>query len=177
MSDIALVALITGSATFLAALCGASWTTITERVKARHARLAAEEQRRADALKARETALRAALAEVQSAVLKLGITLGIVLDMRLNGHARLDGEDLPTQIRQARTEYWAAKTAIRQLQPLCPPKAAERLEELSLAASHAFGYARSVAGPTASSEKVESDLESSLRALSDSLFANGQVPV
>ncbi|MEV0390430.1 hypothetical protein [Nonomuraea sp. NPDC050643] len=173
MPDIALVALITGGSTFLAALCGASWTTITERAKARQARLAAAEQRRAEWFEARDAALRAALAEAHAAVLKLGITLGIMLDMRLSGHARLDGEDLPTQIRQARTEYWAAKTAIRQLQPLCPAVAVERLEELSRAVSQAFEYARSVAGPTVSSEKVEADLESSLCALTGELFDNG----
>ncbi|GAA1013064.1 hypothetical protein Aple_016280 [Acrocarpospora pleiomorpha] len=174
MPETALVALITGGSAVLAALSGAGWSVVTERSKAKHARLAAAAQRDADRQDVRAAELRQAFADAQSAVLKLGLAVSVSLDMRASSNARLDGEDLPGQLRQARIDYHGAKAAIERLWPLCPSDCQEKIRELSNAATGAFSYARSVAGPTEVPEKVEAALEESLRALSDDIFP--QVP-
>ncbi|MEU7740688.1 hypothetical protein [Nonomuraea sp. NPDC049158] len=164
------MALITGSSAVLAALSGAAWSVVTERTRARHARVAARELRAAEREDASARELRTAFADAQTAVLQLGLTVGISLDMRSSRNARLDGEDLPAQLRLVRTEYLAAKVAIERLWPLCPPERHRKIKELSDAASEAFSYARSVGSPMAAAEKVEVDLQESLRALSDDIF-------
>lgn len=176
MPDTALVALITGASAVLAALSGAGWAMVTERLKAKQATRAAAEQRRADREDARAETLRTAFADAQSAVLRFGLTVSISLDMRTDRDARLDGEDLPGQFRQARVEYLAAAVAVERLWPLCPEGARERLEQLSAAVTRAFGHARSVSSPVVAGEEVEVALQRALRALSAEVFPPAPPP-
>jgi hypothetical protein len=170
MPPTALVALITGAAAVVAALSGAGWTMLTERLKARHAAKAAEVQRLATLEETQAETLRTAFTNAQSAVLRFGLTVSISLDMRSDRNARLDGEDLPGQIRQARVEYLAATDAVERLWPLCPVYARERIEQLSTGVTQAFSYARSVSSPTVPGEQVEEALRRRLRALSEEVF-------
>ncbi|MFI6705033.1 hypothetical protein ACIBF7_01285 [Nonomuraea sp. NPDC050478] len=168
-TDTALVALITGGSAVLAAFTGAGWSVVTERAKAKHARRAAEEQRDAERRDARARETWDAYYKTQAAVLGLGLSVGISLDMRASSNARLDGEDLPTQLRLVRAEYLAATVAIERLWPLCPPSSHDNLRMLSNEVSTAFGYARGVSQQQVTATEVEKALQERLRALGDDL--------
>jgi hypothetical protein len=168
-TDTALVALITGGSAVLAAFTGAGWAMVTEKIKAKHAKLVADEQREAERRQARERELRDAFFEAQAAVLDLGLAVGISLDMRADSNARLDGEDLPTQMRSVREKYLAATVSIGRLRAVCDPSCHDKLQALTHEVHKAFGYARTISQQRVKGEEVERVLEEHLNALSDGL--------
>lgn len=166
MDETAIVALVTGVATIVASMAGAFWSLLAERTRLRHA----TGQQRLEREYADTRELRLAFADAQSAVLRLGLAVGISINMREDRNARLDGEDLPDQFRQARAEYLSAKVAIERLWHLCPLGSHTKTAELSDAVTEAFSHARSLSSPTVPAEHVERILQNALRALGDEVF-------
>ncbi|GAA4933584.1 hypothetical protein HD597_009613 [Nonomuraea thailandensis] len=171
MNPTALIAIITGTSTILAATLTAVWALLNERMKAKYERIRLEDERRAEATENRRRELRESCEAVQSSVLKLALTARLVLQMRRDANVRLDPEDLPDRLRQARDDYHAARVAIAQLWALCGEEGRRQaIDEVNAVCDDVFGHIISSGTRTVDPGIVEDKVQSSLRGLTLAIF-------
>jgi hypothetical protein len=177
VNETALVALFTGLTTAMASLVTAACGIVGERLRAERQYLRELETRVMDQDEAREQALRRAFQDTQVAVLHLGVTVRIALNVRTDKYARLDGEDLPGQLRQVREDYLSALVATETIWGLVDDGAArDAVDQLRAAVIAAFEHSRSAGSRTADPAEIDGELVSCLRAVSGAVFGEPDAP-
>lgn len=178
MNPTALVALITGTSTALAATLTAVWALLNERMKAKYERLRQQDVRLADAADNRRRELREVYDAAQSSVLKLALTVRLALEMRRDSNVRLDDDDLPGQLRQARVDYQEARVAIARLWAECAgDRQRQAIDDVKAVSDEVFGHAISSGSRTVDPKIVEERIQSSLRGLTLVVFPDQEEPV
>lgn len=127
MDTTVLVALITGLITAASTLGATALTAYrnakVERWRAEHT-LARERERREyerDRTRARE--VRDRLEAVRGSVLRLDLSMRYIAQIRAHGPPKQGGNDLPEQVRQARTHLYEAVIAVERMRDVLPPTA------------------------------------------------------
>ncbi|MFC5835812.1 hypothetical protein [Nonomuraea insulae] len=175
MNPTALVALITGASTALGATLTAIWALLNERMKAKDERLRKQDERLAEAADNRRRELGEVYDAAQSSALKLALTARLALEMRRDANVRLDNEDLPGQLRQARADYQAARVAIAKLWAVCAEeKQRQAIDDVKAVSDEIFGHAISSGSRTVDPKIVEDRIQSSLRGLTLAVFPPDQ---
>lgn len=177
MQETALVALFTGGSTAMASVMTAVCAIVNERLRARRQFTQELQARAMDQDESRKRTLRQSFQDTQAAVLHLGVTVRISLNIRTDGYARLDGTDLPEQLRQVREDYLAALVATETLWALAEGTTARTaIDELRFAVTTAFDHARSAASPIADPAGIDKDLLTHLRAVGEAFFGEPSPP-
>ena len=167
MDTTVLVALITGLITAASTLGATALTAYrnakVERWRAEHT-LARERERREyerDRTRARE--VRDRLEAVRGSVLRLDLSMRYIAQIRAHGPPRQGGNDLPEQVRQARTHLYEAVIAVERMRDVLPADRQDRVDGLRDAVDQVFSHVQARTGRSA--DQVHRRLTAGLGAL------------
>lgn len=150
MDSTVLVALITGIVTAVSTLgataLAAYRAEAVERWRAEHALKREREWRERERVRARAGEVRTRLEEVRRAVLQLDISMRHIAQLRVHGPPKQGDDDLPEQVRQARTHLYEAVVAVERMRDVLPADRQGPVDELREAVDRVFSHVQARAG-------------------------------
>lgn len=173
MDTTVLVALITGLITAASTLGATALTAYrnakVERWRAEHTLERERERREYERNRTRTREARDRLEAVRGSVLRLDLSMRYIAQIRAHGPPRQGGNDLPEQVRQARTHLYEAVIAVERMRDVLPPDRQDRVDDLRDAVDQVFHHVQARTGR--STEPVHRKLMAGLRALAASVPA------